>query len=140
MIRQEKYPNTKWFIYHNQNPKNRITGDCVIRAISKALNLNYNDVLKELCEIQIKTGYSIDENRTIEKFMNQHGWIKMKQERKIDNTKYTGKEFCEQIAKHNKNYVANIGGHHIVAICNKQIYDIWNCSNKTVGIYYVKKF
>ena len=39
MRRQDKYPETKWFIYDNVNPKNKITSDCVIRAITKAFEI-----------------------------------------------------------------------------------------------------
>ena len=39
MTRQQKYPETGTFHYHNQNPKNRLTGDCIIRAISRAMEL-----------------------------------------------------------------------------------------------------
>ena len=139
MKRQEKYPNTKWFKYWNNNPKNRFTGDCVIRAISLATSNNYNEVLKDLYNIQLETGYSIDSNKAIEILMKKYHWIKMNQERKDNNKKYTGKEFCESIAKPNKSYIVNIGSHHITCIKNQQIYDIFDCSNDCVGIYYVEK-
>ena len=36
MRRQDKYPDTEVFHYFNANPKNRITTDCVVRAICLA--------------------------------------------------------------------------------------------------------
>ena len=139
MKRQEKYPDTKWFKYWNNNPKNRITGDCVIRAISLATNNNYNNVLTDLYNIQLNTGYALNSKKAIDILMKDYGWIKMKQERKVNNKKYTGKEFCELIAKQYKSYVISIGGHHISCIKNKQIYDIFDCSDDCVGVYYVEK-
>lgn len=40
MKRQEKYPETRTFHFHNANPKNRITGDCVTRALCTALEIH----------------------------------------------------------------------------------------------------
>lgn len=39
------------FIFYNANPKYERIGDCVIRAISLALNKNYYDILYELFSI-----------------------------------------------------------------------------------------
>ena len=57
MNRKERYPDTDTFSYFNANPKNKITGDCVARAICTALELPYNQVVMELAEQQCKTGY-----------------------------------------------------------------------------------
>ena len=42
--------DTEYFHYNNANPKNKHTGDCVIRAISLALDKRYKDVLMEMAE------------------------------------------------------------------------------------------
>ena len=36
MKRQDKYQDTDYFKFYNANPKNRLAGDCVIRAIATA--------------------------------------------------------------------------------------------------------
>lgn len=135
MTRQEKYPDTSTFHYYNANPKNRITGDCWARAISTGTGIPYNTVVMEMAEMQCKTGY--DASELIGRYLESKGWIKHKQPRKPDNTKYTGKEFCEK-ARDYENYIANIGGHHIVAIVNAKVYDIWDSTSKTIGNYWTK--
>ena len=40
----------KWFKEYNANPYGENIDDCVIRAISVALDINYWDVFDELCE------------------------------------------------------------------------------------------
>ena len=141
--RQEKYPNTKTFYYYNANPKNRITSDCVVRAISTALEIPYNQVVMEMAELQCKTGYDRGENKCIDMYLESKGWVKRKQPRKDDNTKYTGKEFCEEVQEFTFNYptrmIANIGGHHIVAIMNGRVYDTWNSTRGCIGNYWVCK-
>ena len=137
MTRQQKYPDTATFHYHNANPKNRITGDCRIRAISVACEVPYNQVVMDLAKIQCETGYDQCCNQGIDILLKQYGWVKHKQPRKPDNTKYTGVEFCER-ARTYENYIANIGGHHIVAIVGGKVWDIWDSTGGCIGNYWTK--
>lgn len=145
MKRIEKYPDTKTFHYYNANPHRRITGDCVVRAISTATYIPYETVLREMCEMSLKTGYSIASKELIDRYLQSKGWIKRKQPRKNNNTKYTGEEFCREIMHYDselvdgniQRIVAKIGGHHIVAIMAGQIWDIWNSSDGCIGNYWV---
>lgn len=134
--RQQKYPDTKTFTYYNANPKGRITCDCVARAICTALNEPYNNVLKEMFEMQLETGYEYTDKKCIDKYLQSKGWTKMKQPRKADNTKYTGNEFCK---KFKGTCVANIGGNHIVAIKNGKVHDIWDSTDGCIGNYWIKE-
>lgn len=145
MKRQDKYPDTRNFHFYNANPKNRFTTDCVIRAISTALELPYNTVVMEMAEMQCKTGYDPSENKLIGMYLESKGWIKKSQPRKLDGTKYTGAEFCQEIREgctwgigDFTRIVANIGGHHTVAIMDGKVWDIWNSTCGSIGIYYVK--
>ena len=138
MKREEKYPDTATFRYYNANPKNRITTDCVVRAICTALEMPYNQVVMELAQMQCETGYDDGDKKLFGKYLESKGWVKHKQPRKADNTKYTGTEFCKQLAKKDKNYVANIGGNHIVAITKGKVNDIWNSTGKCIGNYWTK--
>lgn len=138
MTRQQKYPDTSTFHFYNANPKNRLTGDCAFRAICTALEKPWEDVVMEMAEASIKTGYSISSVKGIAKYLEEHGWHKMPQPRKSNGTKYTGEEFCKKIAVHGQRYVANIGGSHVVAIVDKKVYDTWNSTDGCIGNYWVK--
>lgn len=138
MTRQEKYPNTKTFYFYNANPKNKMSGDCAARAICVALKQGWDTTIREMTELGIRYGYVFNDKKTIDKYLELKGWTKQKQPRKADGTKYTGNDFCEEIAEPGKMYIANIGGHHIVAISDKQIIDIWNSSYKSIGNYWEK--
>lgn len=137
--RQEKYPETKTFHYYNANPRNRITGDCRIRAIAVACDVPYNQVVMDLARIQCETGYDQCANQGISILMKEYGWTKHKQPRKLDNTKYTGKEFCERLAQPGKKYFLNIGGHHEAAIVNCKVWDIWDSTGGCVGNFWTKE-
>lgn len=153
MTRQQKYPDTSTFHYYNANPKNRITGDCLIRAISTAAEIPYNTVVMEMAELQCKTGY--DSYKLIDRYLKSKGWVKHQQPRREDNTRYTGKEFCEYLHLYSDrsfvpyiegNVIANIGSHHIVAFVEEdkhhhtyRCYDIWNSTSGCIGNYWVKE-
>ena len=150
MTREDKYPNTDTFRFYNANPKNRITGDCVTRAISVATEEDYNKIVMARALVHIETGYDSTVNEGISVLMEKLGWTKMKQPKKPNGKKYTGKEWCKYL---NKEYpegvrmVANIGGHHIVAIVPKvidgkmkhRVYDIWDSTRKCIGNYWIKE-
>ena len=154
MTRYQKYPETKSFMYYNANPKSRITGDCAFRAICVGLgDLSWNEVVMEMAELSCKTGYAINDPKGIHRYLEKKGFVKQNQPRKSNNTKYTGKEFCNWLSINYPNgelgnIVANIGGHHIVCIkptyhgdgfnCKYKILDIWDSSDGCIGNYYVK--
>ena len=147
MTRQQKYPDTFAFHYHNQNPKHRITGDCVVRAISTATGIEYDRVVVELAEVQIATGYSLTSNEAMDRYLKSLGWVKHKQPRKVDNTKYTGLEFSNRIQMGyeidfdgcpNDRIVANVGGHHVAAIMDGKVWDTWDSTDGCIGNYWTK--
>ena len=137
--RQEKYPETKTFHFYNANPKNRITGDCVFRAFALAMEQDYNEIVMEMAKLMCETGYALNDTKGENKYLKLKGWTKHPQPRKVDGSKYTGKEFCELIAKKNKRYIAHIGGHHIVCIKNGKVYDIWDSTDGCIGNYWTKE-
>lgn len=136
--------DTDTFVYHNQNPKNKSTGDCVIRALSTATGIPYNDVLLGLVTIQIKTGYMVNCRECYGKWLKELGWVQHKQPKKDDGRKYTGREFCQALwhqeldIEGDHRIIAHIGTHHVVAIMNWQVWDIWNSSGGCIGVYWTK--
>lgn len=136
--RKEKYPETTAFHYNNVNPKNRLTGDCVFRAFTLAMEQDYNTTVMEMAELMCKTGYSLNDKKGEEQYLKLKGWTKHKQPKKANGTKYTGEEFCRLIVDKNKRYIAHIGGHHIVAIVNGKVNDTWNSTDGCIGNYWTK--
>ena len=138
MTREQKYPETDTFHYHNENPHNRITGDCTYRAIARATGVPYDQVVRDGAELHIKTGFPVDTDQGIEKIMALYGWKKHPQPRKADRTKYTGKEFCKQIAVKKCRYFAKMAN-HAVAIVDGKVNDIWDSTDKTLGNYWTEE-
>lgn len=144
MTREEKHPNTDTFFFYNANPQGRITGDCSIRARCTALEEDYNKTLMDAVQMQIETGYAMDDDKGIARHMERRGWIKHSQPKKADGTKYTGSDFCKWLDRYwdGRPVLCNIGSHHIVCIkrakhwdgkMHYKVHDIWNSSRKCVG-------
>jgi len=136
MTRQQKYPDTKTFHYYNANPHKRITGDCTIRAVCTGLNIPYYECLDELVRMSKESGYSVQSKENMRRMLGERFIGMNKQPRKPDNTKYTGKEFCKEIAEKGKRYIAHIGGNHIVAIVDQKVQDIWDSTDGCIGNYW----
>lgn len=124
------------FIKYNNNPKNKKTGDCVIRAIATATNSSWEYVYIKLAELGIRKGLIINDPNNWQKYLEILGYEKQKMPRRSDRTRYTLEEFATEIAEENKIYLVRLAG-HLTVIKNKNLIDTWNCSYKSVGNYWV---
>ena len=134
--------DTNTFHFYNINPKNKITNDCVVRAIATATNKTWGEVYNVLCEIGLKYGLMPNDPKCYERYLKELGWVKHNQPRKDDNTKYSGSEFvktAEYRAIKDTSVIAKIGSHHMTVIVNGMIYDTWNCTYNKVGNYWTKE-
>lgn len=143
MRRTDRYVDTDVFHYYNANPKGKYTSDCVIRALSTALDCSYESVLQELQKIQLATGYDSGDQKAYNKFLSAHGWVKMPQPKKDNNKKYSATEWCKFIQywnnpKYNR-IIAHIGSGHIAAIIDGKVFDTWDSSDGCIGNYWVKE-
>lgn len=143
---------TSAFRFYNANPKDRRTGDCVIRAIAGATGKSWDEVLTDLTKLAIKYKVMPNDKACYGRYLESLGWTKRTQPRKGDNTKYTGSEWCEKLTSYHKkgydnvpkNIIAHIGCHHIVCIKMTEqgefkVHDIWNSSRDCIGVYWTKE-
>lgn len=152
--RKEKYPDTDTFHWHNANTGGKITGDCVLRAISAAMGQSWEETAQGLYEMMLRSHLCMTSKECYGKYLEAQGWQKHAQPRKGDNTKYTGAEFCEWLNEHGDGepIIAHIGGHHIVAIApvtpegpeaeyaepEYKVFDTWNSTRGCIGNYWTK--
>ena len=143
----QKISDTKYFVFTNTNPKNKNTSDCVIRSISLATSQSWDETLDALVEISHRTKFMLNECRCYEKYLEETGWVKMRQPRKPDNRRYTGQEFCkyalelEHQGKVTTPILARIGSHHITVFIHDDVnqircYDTWDPTAGCIGNYW----
>lgn len=124
----------------NVNPKGRKTGDCSTRALVGTLGISYNEALKLQMKWSLKTYYDPTSKQVMEKVLQEFGYVKMKQPRKADGKKYTVGEMDQLLTdkQMQEGVLITVANHH-TCITGGMIQDIWNCSYKSVGNYYVKE-
>lgn len=123
----------------NVNPKHRKTGDCSTRALVGTLGIGYDTALKLQMEESLKCYYDPTSKQVMERVLKRFGYVKMKQPRKYDGSKYEVREMDKVLTKKQlqEGVLVTVANHH-TCIVNGVIQDIWNCGYKCVGNYYVK--
>lgn len=127
----------------NLNPKGKITNDCVIRCIAKALEQSWKKTYIEMATLSMEKGLMLNDKRFYEKYLTQKLFKKYKQPKKENKKKYTIREFIEEQGHlyNNKTIIFSVRKHlTVVRIEEKEavLYDTWDCSNQYVGNYYIR--
>lgn len=117
----------------NVNPKGRKSDDCVIRALSTLSGLRWESIYKRLCELGLEMCRMPNEKATYEKWLKQVGYIKHKQPRREDGTKYTVEELVDELDV--RNCVITVA-QHMTVVEDGVLIDTWDCSQKTVCNYW----
>lgn len=127
------------FMEVNVNPKKRKTGDCSTRALVGTLGINYDEALKLQFEESLKCYYDPTSKQVMERVLKRFGYVKMKQPRKADNTKYQVCEMDKILTpkQMEQGVLITIANHH-TCIVRGVVCDLWDCRYKSVGNYYVK--
>lgn len=125
--------------YYNANVNDKSTGDCVIRSLSLAYNIDYRSVRSELHKIRRDNNfYQWNIKQNYEIFIKNHGY---KEYKDIASENLTE----EQFAANNQDgtYLLVVGkskdsnNHsHMVCIIDGDIYDSWNSTGWYVKYYY----
>ncbi len=122
------------FIYYNPNPSSNHVGDCVIRAISKLTNQDWE---KTYMEIALQ-GYMLHDmpsaNHVWGAYLLSNGFKRYIIPNECPEC-YTVKDFCRDNPK-GKFLLAT--GSHVVTVQDGNYYDAWD-SGDEVPIYYWQK-
>lgn len=124
------------FIKYNNNPKQKRTNDCVIRALSLGLNKSWEDVYKDLTNLGIKKGLMPNDRNNWKQYLKDFGYKMEKMPKKLNGKRYTVEEFINELAYNEQTYIIKIAN-HLTVVKDKKLYDTWNCKNKCVGNYWI---
>lgn len=124
------------FRYYNNNPHHRQTEDCVIRAISAGTGDSWEDVAQKLTNLMIETGYMINTPELYGKYLKNIGWVKQKQPIYADKKKMRVGDFVKQFEG---KAIIHVGKTHVSYVENGRLWDIWNCEDELMGVYWTPK-
>lgn len=119
------------YIPYNPNPVGRRVGDCAVRAVSKALDVSWEQAFLLITGAAYRMGDMPSSDSVWGAVLRQHGFYRAA----VPNTCpdcYTAREFCRD---HPRGvYVLAFGGHVATAV-DGDLYDSWDSSNE-IPIYY----
>lgn len=120
-------------IYFNPNPIKNETGDCVIRTFCKALDMDWDSVYKELCELGFELKSMPNSDDTWKEYAKRKGFT----HHKVSNKKGSKRPTVDSFARANRKgtFILNVAN-HIVAVVNGHYYDTWDCGHKSLYGFY----
>ena len=101
------------YVNENVNPKHRKTGDCVTRALSKLLGISWEEALQKQCEYAIKSKYGPTTKQIEELVLAEYGFVKIKQPKKADGTKYNVGDINKLVGDKDAFIVISVFTHHL---------------------------
>lgn len=123
------------YIQYNPNPTGRNVGDCAVRAISKAFDIDWESAYLLIAVAGYNMGDMPSGDSVWGAVLRQNGFYR----RSIPNTCpdcYTAEDFCED----NPDGVFVLGfGNHVATVVDGDIYDSWDSSQQIpVYVWYRK--
>lgn len=126
-----------WFDnFEYYQPNDHITGDCGIRAVSKALDCSWEDALTKLYASAMKIKEAPGSRENIENTLKDYGfkWVPITPKR--GEKRPTVASFAKENGE--KTYVLSLAS-HVVCAKNGKYYDIWDSGDKSMYGYWVKE-
>lgn len=113
--------------FYNPNPQHKSVGDCVVRAICKAINQDWRAVFVSLFVVALKNCDMPSANYVWAELLTDMGYKKHLIDKNI-----TIKEFSEINRK--GTFVVGTGS-HVVCVDNGDYYDSWDSGNEIANFF-----
>ena len=125
----------KMYVFLNLNPLGLRHGDCVVRAIAKALDQTWEKTYVELCVEGFNFGDMPNSNAVWGAYLQSKGFKRHTLPDTCPNC-FTIGDFCKEYPK--GTYIVATGT-HAACIIDGVLYDNWNSSGETVAYYFSKE-
>lgn len=120
---------------YNPNPIARNVGDCAVRAITKALDLDWEKAFMLLMASAYQMGDLPSSDAVWGAVLRQHGFYR----EAVPNTCpdcYTARDFC---IDHPKGVFVLAFGGHVATVVDGDLYDTWDSTNLYPQFYWYRK-
>ena len=123
------------FEFYNPNPKTQRVGDCAIRAVSKAVGLDWIDTYIRLCSEGLIFRDLPNSNYVWGMFLKKQGF----EEHVIDSVCPNCTTVAEFAREHPSGTYVLACQNHVVAVINGTWFDSFDSGNEVVLYYYKKE-
>lgn len=124
------------WVKYNPNPVGRQVGDCAVRAVAKALNMDWESAYALLSTNGFLMGDMPSSDSVWGATLRQYGFSRFGIPNSCPNC-YTAADFCKD---HPYGvYVLGFGG-HVATVADSILYDSWNSLQEIPQFYWTKGF
>ena len=123
------------FVEWNPNPVGRRVGDCAVRAISKALNVDWETAYVMIASNGFSMGDMPSSDSVWGATLRQHGFYRMSIPGTCPDC-YSVTDFCNDNPK--GTFVLGFGG-HVATVVDGDLYDSWDSSNEIPQFVWYRK-
>lgn len=129
--------SNKYYNFYEPNilHKKESTGDCVIRALTKALDKEWKEVFDELVPIAREKMVMLNSPECYSAYLEQNGFVKVKIPVIKGHKRPTPLTFTKT---HKKGTYFLSLANHVVCSKNGIYYDTWDCHDKCIYTYWEK--
>lgn len=121
--------------FYNPNPTGRAVGDCSVRAVAKALNVDWETAYALICINGYNIGDMPSSDSVWSSVLRQNGFYR----KNLPNTCpdcYTAEDFCKDYP--HGTYVLGFGG-HVATVVDGILYDVWDSSREIPQFVWYRK-
>lgn len=123
------------WINYNPNPVGRRVDDCSIRAISKALNMDWESSYALVTSFGFNMGDMPHSNSVWGAVLRSNGFYRSTIPNRCPDC-YTAEDFCRD--NPHGTYVLGFGN-HVATVVDGDLYDTWDSSNEVPQYFWFRK-
>lgn len=119
----------------NPNPCGRRVGDCSVRAIARALDMDWESAYALICAAGFAMCDMPSSDGVWGAVLRQNGFVREAVDNKLPED-YTAEDFCRDHPR--GTYVLGFGG-HVATVVDGLLYDSWPSAREMIQFYWRKK-